>query len=65
MLTKIQNWLSGKKAYIVMIGAIIAAIGGYAEGTLTLAELVTAIFAALGLGATRSAIGKVEEKTGS
>lgn len=42
-----SNFLSGWKTYIVAAGAIITAIGAYAAGSITLPELVAAIFAAI------------------
>lgn len=41
------NFLSGWKTYIVGVGAIIVAIGMYASGTITMPEMVAAIFAAI------------------
>ncbi len=41
------NFLSGYKTYILGVAAILTAIGGYASGTITLPELVAAIFAAV------------------
>jgi hypothetical protein len=59
ILSKIGAWLQGKKAYLVMVVAILSAILGYAEGQLTLVQMVSAILAAMGFGATRSAISKI------
>ena len=56
---KIEQWLQGKKAYIVMLSGIIAALLGYLDGQLTIMQALTALWAALGLGAIRSGIGKV------
>lgn len=50
------NFLSGWKTYIVGVGAIITAIGGYASGVITLPELVAAVFAAVGTMTVRHAI---------
>lgn len=50
------SFLSGWKTYIVAVGAIITAIGGYASGAITLPELVAAIFAAVGTMTVRHAI---------
>lgn len=50
------NFLSGWKTYIVGVGAIITAIGGYASGAISLPELVGAIFAAIGTMTIRHAI---------
>ncbi len=43
--------LSGKRKYIVAIIAVLAAFGGYLGGDIGLADLVTQIQDALGLGA--------------
>ncbi|GAF69460.1 unnamed protein product [marine sediment metagenome] len=54
-----MEWLQGKKTYLVVAAAVIAAIIGYLNGELTIVQGVGAILAALGLGSARSAIGKV------
>jgi len=51
---KIKEILTGYKTYLVCVSAILLAIIGYTEGTLTLAEAITAIIAALA-GMTGSA----------
>lgn len=61
MLGNIEAGLQGKKAYIVMIAAIIGAICAYITGNMTLVQAIEAILAALGLGAMRSAVGKVSK----
>lgn len=43
--------LSGKRKYIVAAGAIVVAVGAYLVGDIGLADLVTQIQDALGLGA--------------
>jgi len=62
LIQNIEEWLQGKKAYTVMIGAILLAIGGFLHGELSMAQAINALIAALGLGAIRSAIGKVSIK---
>lgn len=47
-MNKIREWLQGNKTYFVCVGAIIAAIIGYADQTIGVGELVAAIFAAAG-----------------
>ena len=44
MLTKVRNVLAGKKFYLTCVAAILAAIIGYADGTLTLLQLIEVIF---------------------
>lgn len=58
IFAKIEAFLQGKKAYLVMLSGIIAAVLGYAEGQLTILQMASAIWAALGLGALRSGISK-------
>lgn len=57
LLQKIEGWLDGKKTYLVMLSGICMAIVGYLDHTLTLPQAIAAVWAALGLGAVRSAIG--------
>ena len=52
--------LSGKKTYIVMIVAIVGAIGGFLTGEVTLVQTITAILSALGLGTLRAGVKKAE-----
>ncbi len=51
--------LDGKKTYIVMLGGILAAIGGYLTGDMSLAEAVILGVNSLGLGALRAGVAKV------
>ena len=46
MLTDIRAFLAGKKTYLLCLSAIIAALVGYTDGTLSLGELIQAIVAA-------------------
>lgn len=57
-MQQLQTWLSGKKTHLVCLSAIIAAVAGYAEGALTLVEVVTAIFAATGAATMRAGVEK-------
>lgn len=52
LLSKITGW----KTYILGASAILAAIGGYLGGALTITQLVEAIFAALSTMTIRHAI---------
>lgn len=58
IITRIEQLLQGKKAYLVMVGGIIAAVVAYLNGDMSLMQMVGAIWTALGLGALRSGIGK-------
>lgn len=49
---------NGKKTYIVSLGVILAAVGGYLTGEMTLAETVTTALAGLGLGTLRMGVAK-------
>ena len=51
-----SNFLSGWKTYIVAVGAIVTAIGGYASNSINVQELIAAIFAAIGTMTMRHAI---------
>ncbi len=53
------TWLQGYKTYIIAGGAILTALGAYLSGSISLTELISAIFAALTAMTLRSAISKV------
>lgn len=55
-MVKLFNKLNGWKTYITAAGAILTAIGAYMNHAITLAELLTAIFAALQTANIRHAI---------
>ena len=57
-MTAIKAWLSGKKVYLTMVVAIIAAIIGFSEGALTTVETATAVWAAVAAVFFRAAITK-------
>jgi len=48
-----------KKSYLVMIGAVLSAVGGYLHGDLSIAEAIGLAINGLGIGALRSAITKI------
>lgn len=50
-----QDILSGKKTYIVAVGAIVAAIVAFLTGEMTLAEAVNSGLLGAGLGTLRMA----------
>jgi len=56
--SKMQNWLSGKKTYVVCLVALVTAIGAYASGDMSLGDLIQAIFVAIGGMTMRSGISK-------
>ncbi len=53
------DWLQGYKTYIVAAGAILTALGAYLNGSISLSDLVSAIFAALTAMTLRAGIAKV------
>ena len=55
----IREWLRGKKSYLVGVGAIVAAVLGFAEGEIELPALVAAITAAIMAMTIRAGIAKV------
>lgn len=55
---KAIEWLKGKKVYLLMASAILAAIGAYLGGDITLIQMAQAIWAAVTGGAFRAAISK-------
>ena len=48
--------LEGKKTYIVAVGIILVAVGGFLSGDLTLLQAVTQGLVGLGLGALRRGV---------
>ena len=56
-----MKWLSGKKTYFVVAAAIASALAGLATGELTVGEFAVAVLNALGLGALRAGVKKVEK----
>ena len=47
---------NGKKTYLVALGIILVAVGGFLSGDLTLLEALTQGFVGLGLGALRHGV---------
>jgi len=61
MLGKLISWLSGKKTYIiVLIGAVLNVAVAFGWVTPDNLEQINAVLLALGLGAIRAGISKVE-----
>jgi len=58
MFSGIRKFLDGKKMYLLMASGIIGAVLGWANGELSDAAAIGAIWGSLGLGATKSAIAK-------
>ena len=52
-------WLKGKKTYLLMAIAILTAITGVIDGSLSMAEFIQAIFTALGMITMRAGIAKL------
>lgn len=48
MIDAIRDFLKGKKTYLVCIVGIITAIVGFADGNLSVAQLIEALFIAVG-----------------
>jgi len=56
---KMRAWLSGYKAYIAGAGVILTAVAAYANNTMDLSEMITAIFTGLGIMGLRAGIAKI------
>ena len=56
-----MSFLDGYKTYIVCAAAILTAVAAYLNKSISLTELVSAIFAALGGITLRQGIAKVEK----
>ena len=54
----IKDWLAGKKVYLTMGVAIVAAVIAYSEDALTIVETATAIWAAVAGVFFRAAVDK-------
>ena len=54
----IQLWLSGKKTYVVAVSGILTAVVAWSQGAIDTAQLVAALFAAVGTMTTRAAVAK-------
>ena len=59
-MSKILEFLKGRKTYFLMAGAILTAIGGYLGGELSTKELIEALFLALGMIGLRLGVSKVQ-----
>lgn len=49
--------LSGKKTYIVVVGGIIAVVGGFLQGAIDITEAINQVLILLGIGGLRIGIG--------
>ena len=57
----VQNWLKGKKTYLVGIGWIIAELVKYGDNACTLGTLITTIFGILMGMTVRAGIQKAQD----
>lgn len=55
------EWLKGKKTYLICASAILTAVIAYLSDSITIGELVTAIYAAITGMSLRGGISKVNE----
>ena len=62
MLEKLRNILSGGKTYLVCVGAIIAALIAYANGTMDIGQMIQAIWTAIAGITLRAGIAKSAPK---
>ena len=60
MFKKVQDWLKGKKTYLVALAGIVAAVLGYTNGDLTVVEAIGTILAALGVGTFAAKVNRLE-----
>jgi hypothetical protein len=51
-----MNMLQGKKTYMVALGIVLAAAGGFFAGELTVQEAIVQALTGLGLGALRMGV---------
>ena len=58
IIAKIEQWLQGKKTYLVVVSALLGAVIAYLNGDLSLVQALQTIAAALGFGALRSGVSK-------
>jgi hypothetical protein len=56
----IREWLQGKKTWIVVIAALLYAVGGWLTDSLSSKEAIEVVLGALGLGGLRSAVKNIE-----
>ena len=52
------EWLKGKKTYIICAAGILTALGAYLSGSISLTELISAIYAAFTGMSLRAAVTK-------
>jgi hypothetical protein len=60
-MTRIREWLKGKKSYLVAAAGVLAAVIGWSDGELDTPAMVAAVVAALEAMALRAALAKVGE----
>ena len=59
MLSKIREFLKGKKTYLVAVGVVIAAVISWSTGEVDLLGFAKLILEGIGLGSVRAAISKM------
>lgn len=59
-IATVREWLNGKKTYLTAAAAIITAVVGWAEGSVSADVTVTAILGALSLMFSRAGVKKAE-----
>jgi hypothetical protein len=57
-VTKLIEFLKGKKTYIIAAGAILTALGAYLDGKMDTVTFALAVMGALGFGTLRAGIAK-------
>lgn len=62
ILSKIEAFLDGKKTYFLAISAVLGSLVAYLNHSISLNELIAAIWAALTAGSLRSGIGNTNPK---
>ncbi len=55
-------WLQGKKTYFIAFGAILTAVGAYLGGSVSLTELVSTVYAALGAMTLKAGQNRIQDK---
>ena len=57
-MTKLKQWLSGKRTYLIMTAGVLTALAGWANDAVTTKELLEVLFAAVGAVFLRAAVAK-------
>ena len=59
-MSKIREWLKGKKAYLTIVVGVVGAVIAWADGSIDLMGLLTAVWAAASVAFIRAGIAKTE-----